>query len=54
MRALGYLLQVTGLVVTLGSFVFYGFQPTMGPMLYTALAGIAAFYGGTALVRRGT
>jgi hypothetical protein len=53
MRALGYFLQVTGLVVTLGAFLFFGFKPTMGPMLYTALAGAAAFYGGTVLMRRG-
>lgn len=54
MRVLGYLLQVTGLVVTLGGFLFYGFKPTMGPMLYTALIGVALFYSGTALTRHGT
>jgi len=52
MRALGYFLQVTGLVVTLGAFLYFGFKPKMGPMLYTALAGTAVFYGGTALLRR--
>jgi len=53
MKALGYLLQVTGLVVTLGAFLFYGFKPTMGPMLYTALIGAAIFYSGTALTKHG-
>jgi hypothetical protein len=52
MRALGYLLQVTGLVVTLGALVFLGFKPTMGPMLYTALVGAGLFYAGHALSQR--
>ena len=43
MRPLGYLLQVTGLVVSLASLVFFGFRPEMGRMLYTALIGIALF-----------
>lgn len=54
MRPLGYFLQVTGLVVTLGAFLYFGFKPTMGPMLYTALVGAALFYGGTALLRHGS
>lgn len=52
MRALGYLLQILGLVVTLGALVFFGFKPTMGPMLYTALVGAGVFYAGVALSRR--
>lgn len=52
MRALGYYLQITGLVVTLGSLVFFGFKPHMGPMLYTALAGTGVFYAGVVLSRR--
>ena len=52
MRPLAYLLQITGLVVTLGSLFWYGFQPTMGPMLYTAMAGTGAFYLGTILLKR--
>jgi len=54
MRPLAYLLQVTGLVVTLGALYWFGFQPEMGPMMYTALAGAALFYGGTALLKRKT
>lgn len=52
MRAFAYLLQVTGLVVTLGSLIFFGFKPTMGPMLYTALAGAAVFYAGVVLSKK--
>ena len=52
MRSFGYLLQATGLVVTLGALVFCGFQPSMGRMMYTALAGVVVFYTGVALARR--
>jgi len=52
MRPLGYLLQVTGLVTTLASLVFFGFRPEMGRMLYTALVGIAIFYLGVYLIKR--
>lgn len=52
MRALGYYLQITGLVVTLGSLVFFGFKPHMGPMLYTAIFGALVFYAGVALTRK--
>jgi hypothetical protein len=52
MQSLGYLLQVTGLVVTLASLVFFGFRPEMGRMLYSALVGIAIFYLGVYLVKR--
>ena len=54
MRAAGYFLQVTGLVATVASLVFFGFRPTMGPMLYTALIGIAIFYLGLYLIKRRT
>jgi hypothetical protein len=51
-RPLSYLLQVFGLVVTLGSLIFFGFKPHMGPMLYTALAGAGIFYTGVVLAKR--
>ena len=52
MRPLGYLLQVTGLVVSLASLVFFGFRAEMGSMLYTALIGIGIFYLGVYLLKR--
>jgi hypothetical protein len=52
MRPAGYLLQVTGLVVTLASLVFFGFRPEMGRMLYTALIGMGIFYLGVYLLKR--
>ena len=50
----GYILQVTGLVTTLGSLFWFGFRPQMGPMMYTALVGVGLFYLGTLLRKRGT
>lgn len=52
MRPIAYILQLVGLVLTLGSLLWYGFQPTMGPMLYTAMGGVGAFYLGTFLLKR--
>lgn len=52
MRPLGYMLQVIGLVVTLGALFWFGFKPEMGPMMYTALGGALLFYSGTALLKR--
>lgn len=46
------MLQVTGLVVTLGALFWFGFGPEMGPMMYTALVGAGLFYAGTALLKR--
>ena len=54
MRPVAYLLQILGLITTLGSLLWFGFQPTMGPMLYTAMGGVAAFYAGTYLLKRQT
>ena len=52
MRPLAYLLQVSGLVVTLGSLVWFGFKPQMGPMMYTAIVGVGIFYAGHLLLKR--
>lgn len=38
--------------MTLGSLVVFGFKPSLGPMMYTALAGVLVFYAGVALARR--
>lgn len=52
MRPLGFVLQVTGLIVTLGALFWFGFQPKMGPMLYTAMVGAGLFYLGTYILKR--
>jgi len=52
MRPLAYLLQVAGLVVTLGSLLWFGFQPKMGPMMYTAAVGVGLFYLGVFILKR--
>lgn len=40
------------MVTTLGALFWFGFQPKMGPMMYTALVGAALFYLGTYLLKR--
>jgi hypothetical protein len=52
LRPLAYLLQLSGLVVTLGSLLWFGFQPQMGPMMYTAIVGMGLFYAGYFLLKR--
>ena len=51
-RPLAIILQITGLVTTLGALFWFGFQPRMGPMMYTAMVGAGLFYLGTFILKR--